>query len=447
MKQVLMLFSVSLFLTACGKGEMGLEDKIDRQLSQLDLSKKPGIEVLVKKDSAVLYHKAFGKADLEADQDLSLNSVYNIASVSKEFTAVAILQLAEKGQLSLGDSITKYIQGLPKPYDSVKIEHLLSHSSGITRYMDMAWAENEANKQFDSINGLIQYYIKDSLNFVPGQAHSYANMNYVMLGSIIETVSNKPYETYLDEHIFKPLEMNATFFPEDGKTYAEKPVGYEMKGSELVIARPHSYTQSKGPGGIHTTAMDLAKWYGGLADYKLISKESLDKAWSSYTLNDGAKSEYGFGFYNDEKFGQASIFHNGFIFGYSTSDLYFPKDKVLILVFSNLSDINTINTNDIAFDLASIVYEDAVVVLETSLLDTYVGTYQMEPGFEVVVSRKDNTLFVEVDKQPANELAATSETTFRVKDFPAKVAFQTSENGNISLLLSRGAKQFKGIKK
>ncbi len=447
MRQILRLFFVSLFITSCDKGEVSLEDKIDRQLSQLDLSNKPGIEVFVKKDTNVLYHKAFGKSDLKSNQDLNINSVFNIASVSKEFTAIAILQLAEKGKLNVDDTITKYIQGLPNQYNTIKIEHLLSHTSGIKRYMDMEWAENEANKQFDSINEVIRYYKKDSLNFNPGGLHSYANMNYLMLSSIIESVSNKSYETYLDEYIFEPLGMNDTFFPEDGKTYPEKPIGYEVKESELVIARPHSYTQAKGPGGIHTTAMDLVKWYDGLANYKIISKESLDKAWSSYTLNEGAKSEYGFGFYNDEKFGQPSIFHNGFIFGYSTSDLYFPKDDLLILVFSNISDINTINTNDIAFDLASIVYEDAVVVLETSLLDTYVGTYQMEPGFEVVVTRNENTLFVEVDNQPANELASTSETTFRVKDFPAKVEFQISDSGEIRLLLSRGTKQFKGIKK
>jgi CubicO group peptidase (beta-lactamase class C family) len=447
MRQILELLLVSLFLTSCGKGEISLEDKIDRQLSLLELSDKPGIEVFVKKDTAVLYHKSFGKSDLKTNQDLNINSVYNIASVSKEFTAVAILQIAETGKLSVGDTITKYIKGLPNQYNNIKIEHLLSHTSGIKRYMDMEWAENEANKHFNSTNEVIQYYKKDSLSFIPGQFHSYANMNYLMLSSIIETVSNKPYETYLDEYIFKPLGMNDTFFPEDGKTYTEKPMGYEVKESELVMARPHSYTQAKGPGGIHTTAMDLAKWYDGLANFKIISKESLNKAWSLYTLNEGAKSEYGFGFYNDEKFGQRSIFHNGFIFGYATSDLYFPKDDLLILVFSNISDINTINTNDIAFDLASILYQDAVVVLETSLLDTFVGTYQMEPGFEAVVTRNENVLFIEVDNQPANELAATSETTFRVKDFPAKVEFQITEAGEIRLLLSRGTNQFKGIKK
>jgi len=160
------------------------------------------------------------------------------------------------------------------------------------------------------------------------------------------------------------------------------------------------------------------------------------KAWSAYKLNDGGESIYGYGFYKDEKFGKPSIFHNGFIFGFSTSDLYFPEDDLLILVFSNISDINTVNTNENVFDIASIIYEDAQVQIEESILDSYVGSYQMKAGFKARVYREGKTLFIEVDGQPANELAANSSTKFRVKDFPAKAEFSVSNENTVQILLS-----------
>ena len=424
-----------------------IEQNIDGILEMHSVENQPGVEVFIKRDSTTLYHKAFGKADLDLSKDLTIHSVYDIASISKEFTAISILQLAERNQLELTDDIRKFIPDFPTQENIITIENLLTHTSGIKRHTNINWAENEASKEFKNTIDVINYFKQDSLDFKPNVRHSYTNMNYIILGHIIEKVSGISYQEYIRENIFEPLNMTNTFFPTDGQKIQNKPKGYETKNDELVQHRPFSYSQSRGNGSIHSTAEDLAKWYNGLVNFKVISKESLYKAWSPHRMLNNAISNYGYGFYTDEKFGKFSVFHNGFIFGYSTSDLYFPEDDILILVFSNISDINSINTNTIAFDVASVIYEDLKIALDEELLDSYVGTYSMNAGFKAKVHRKGLRLFIEVDGQPANELFAESKTNFRVKDFPAKAEFINSDNNSeMKIVLSMGPDRFEGIK-
>ena len=438
-----LLFSISWNVS---RGQ-NIEQSIDSIIEVQSLIDKPGLEIFVKKKSDVLYHKAFGKSDLELNKNLNVKSVYDIASVSKEFTAISILQLAERKQLELTDDVRKFIPDFPTQENSISIENLLSHTSGIKRHTNISWAENDANKQFKNSIDVINYFKQDSLDFKPNTRHSYVNMNYILLGHIIEKVSGKTYEEYIKNNIFEPLNMTDTFFPKDGQNITNKPKGYETENDKFVIHRPHSYSQSKGPGAIHSTAKDLAKWYEGLSTFKIISKESLYKAWQPFKFNDIELSNYGYGFYTDKKFGKLAVFHNGFTFGYSTSDLYFPEDDLLILVFSNVSDISTINTNTIIFDIASTIYQHTIPKLTTKILDSYVGTYKMKEGFGAKVYREEMQLLISVDGGKADKLFPETRTLFMVKDFPAKAEFIPSTNGGkMGIVLSMGPNRFEGIK-
>ncbi len=424
-----------------------IEQSIDSLIAKQSWSNNPGVEIFVKKKSEVLYHKAFGISDLESKNKLEINSIYDIASVSKEFTAISILQLVERKQLELTDDIRKFIPDFPTQENIITIENLLSHTSGIKRHTNISWAENEASKKFKKSIEVINYFKQDSLDFLPNERHSYVNMNYILLGHIIEKISGKTYEEYIRKNIFKPLNMSNTFFPKDGQNITNKPKGYETENDKFVIHRPHSYSQSKGPGAIHSTAKDLAKWYEGLSTFKIISKESLYKAWQPFKVNDIELSNYGYGFYTDKKFGKLAVFHNGFTFGYSTSDLYFPEDDLLILVFSNVSDISTINTNTIIFDIASTIYQNTIPKLTTEILDNYVGTYKMKEGFGAKVYREEMQLLISVDGAKADKLFPETRTLFMVKDFPAKAEFIPSTNGGkMGIVLSMGPNRFEGIK-
>ena len=241
--------------------------------------------------------------------------------------------------------------------------------------------------------------------------------------------------------------MINTIYPTEQQIILNRASGYELKDNQIVHARYHSFSQTKGTSTIHTSVEDISKWYEGLVSGKIISRESLGQAWSSFKLNDGSSSVYGYGFYNDIKFNKMAIFHNGFIFGYSTSDMYFPEDDLLILVASNISDIKVINTNSLAFDIAASIYRDSMPKLTEEILDTYVGTYKMKDGGGAEVIRDKLQLLISVDGQPVNKLYPETITLFAVKDFPAKAEFiPDPDNDKMKIVLSMGPDRFEGEK-
>lgn len=424
------------------------DEQIDSIIQNTVKADGPGAIVFIKQGGKVLYKKAFGKANIELNVGMTTENAFNIGSVSKEFTTICILQLLEKGKLSLEDNINSYIPSYSKNGDNIKIKHLLSQTSGLQSHTDTAWANTTGRKYFESTIDVLNYFKKDTIKFEAGEKHDYSNINFNLLAHIIEKASGMEYAEYVEENIFKPLGMNNSYVPNEGQLIPNLATGYELKNNAIVYARYHSLNQTRGSSSIHTTVGDLSKWYEGLMSSKVVTKDNLQQAWTPYTLNSGRAAVYGYGFYSDQKFNRTSIYHNGFIFGYSTSDMYFPEDDLLILVVSNISDINVINTNTITFDIASSIYKNEVPDLTTELLDTYVGKYKMKEGFKVKVFREGLQLFVVVGGGKADGLFPETQTLFRVKDFPAKVEFIPSTgSGKMGIVLSRGPEKYEGVKK
>ena len=442
------LITISLILYGAISLAQVNSAQIDSIINSTVKTNGPGAIVYVKQKGKVLYEKAFGKASIELDVDMKTKNAFNIASISKEFTAMSILQLMEKGKLSLEDNLNKYVPNFSKNGDKIKIRHLLSHTSGLKSHTDTIWANTTGRTYFESMEGVLNYFKKDVVKFEPGEKHDYCNVNFNLLAYIIEKVSSLEYSEYVEENIFKPLGMTNSYVPDEGQTIPNLSTGYELKDDKIVYARYHSLNQTRGSSSIHTTVQDLTKWYEGLMSSKVVSRETLVKAWTPYALNNGIEEVYGYGFYVDEKFGKTAIFHNGFIFGFSTSDMYFPEDDLLILVASNVSDINVINTNDLVFSIAANAYKSSTPKLTAEILDTYVGNYKMKEGFGAKVFREDLQLFIIVSDGKPDALFPESQTVFRVKDFPAKAEFVPSqaENGIMNIILSRGAQRFEGVK-
>ena len=441
----------SLFIMLCSTISFAQVNatEIDRIINNVVKTNGPGAIVYVKQKGKVLYEKAFGKSNIELDVDMKTKNAFNIASISKEFTAMSILQLMEKGKLSLEDNLNTYLPSYSKNGDKIKIKHLLSHTSGLKSHTDTIWANTDGRTYFESMEEVLNYFKNDIIKFEPGERHDYCNVNFNILAYIIEKVSGLTYAAYVEENIFKPLGMTNSYIPNEGQVIPNLSTGYELKDNKIVYARYHSLNQTRGSSSIQTTVQDLSKWYEGLMNSKVVSRETLRQAWSPFVLNNGVKEAYGYGFYNDQKFGKTAIFHNGFIFGYSTSDMYFPEDDLLILVASNISDINVINTNDIIFNIATNIYKNNTPKLTSEILDTYVGNYRMKEGFGAKVYREDLQLFIIVGGGgKADTLFPESQTLFAVKDFPAKVEFLPSqtEEGVIGIILSRGAQRFEGKK-
>jgi CubicO group peptidase (beta-lactamase class C family) len=347
MKGLLKLSSLLLiFCVACNAPKQenySLTEKLDSLFASWhDYS---GVVLLADKGKPV-YHKAFGFLNLETKTPADTSSIFELASVSKQFTAMVIMMVKEEGKLQYDDPIEKYIPGLP--YPGITIRHLLNHTSGLPDYqqiMDQHWDKNKVAGNEDIISYLIQYYPARLAE--PGEKYEYSNTGYVLLASIAEKASGKDFVEFCRERIFKPLNMTST----DIRSLDEKAAIKNFALGHLYVQEKQRYIRAdsfpssnytiwlgnrKGPGRISSTASDLLKWDRAVYTEKLINKETLKEAFTPAKLNSDSISNYGFGWdiESSPAFGKV-VRHSGDNPGYKTHIIrYIDADKTVIL-FSN----------------------------------------------------------------------------------------------------------------
>jgi len=304
--------------------------------------------VLIAENSKPVYQKAFGYREFANQIQLQTTDIFELASVSKQFTAMIIMMLKEKGLLNYDDSVSKYID---IPYKGMTIRNLLTHTSGLPDYqeiMDKYWDKSKVAGNPDCIEYLNKY--APPKHFEPGEKYEYSNTGYMLLASIAEKASGKDFIEMCRQWIFKKLKMKST----DIRTLEEKKatknfaIGYVYVEERNKYVRADSFPSSnytiwlgnrKGPGRISSTAEDLLKWDKALYTEKLIRQSTLQEAFTPMKLNDGTISNYGFGWElrNDPSFGKI-VQHNGDNPGYKTQIIrYIDKKKTIILLNNNAS--------------------------------------------------------------------------------------------------------------
>jgi CubicO group peptidase (beta-lactamase class C family) len=329
---VLVLF-VNTF-SAQTTADKQLAAKCDQLLSEQFKASETGGTALIAKKGQIIYKKAFGMANLELNIPMQADNVFRIGSISKQFTAVAILQLMEQGKLGLQDDITKFISDYPTHGHKITIEHLLTHTSGIQSYTGMKDFEN-ISRLDKKPEELIAFFKNQPMEFAPGTKWNYNNSGYFLLGYIIEKVSGKTYPEYVEETFFKTLGMTNSYYGSDSKIIKNRASAYSKNESGFVNAEPLSMTLPYAAGSLQSTVEDLYKWNQALHSFKLVKKESLDKAFTSYILADGKKTNYGYGWSMGNIQGSPTIEHGGGIPGFLTMGIYLPKEDVFVTIFSN----------------------------------------------------------------------------------------------------------------
>lgn len=330
--------------TADRPASLTLQQKIDSLFTMVpDFS---GV-VLVADHGKPIYNKAFGYRNVETKTPLDTTDLFELASVSKQFTAMVIMMLKDEGKLSYDDLLEKYIPGLP--YPGVSIRHLLTHTSGLPDYqaiMDQHWDKSKVAGN-DDIVAYLQKFHPPSL-FAPGEKYTYSNTGYVLLGSIAEKVSGKDFVEFCRERIFKPLHMKSTDIRsiEEKKTIENFALGYIFVTEKQRYVRADSFPSSnytiwlgnrKGPGRISSTAPDLLAWDRALYTEQLISQSTLKEAFTPYTLSNDSISHYGFGWIIEENPDAGKIvWHNGDNPGYKTVIIrWIDQDKTLMVLCNN----------------------------------------------------------------------------------------------------------------
>ena len=299
----------------------------------------PGASVMViHGDGKPVFAKAYGMADVEKKVPCTTNTDFRLASVTKQFTAMGIMILAERSRLSLDDKITKFFPGFPKYGDQITVRHLLTHTSGVFDYDDHVPPGTTVQLKDKDVLKTVREH--DGTYFPPGTKFRYSNSGYALLALIIEAASGQSYAQFQKEHIFDPLGMTNTVAFENGiSTVPNRAFGYAQEKSNFV-PKDQSLTSSVlGDGGIYSSVVDMFKWDQALYKEKLISRKMLRDAWTEHSKDsDMPGSGYGYGWYLADYKGSEHIWHYGSTCGFATKIERFPQKKTTIIVLTNRHD-------------------------------------------------------------------------------------------------------------
>ena len=317
-----------------------LARKVDAFLSQWDKNDMPGCAVGVVRDGRLVYKRGFGMANLDYDVPNTPSTRFNLASVSKPFTAMSIALLAQQGKLSLDDDIRKHVPEMPKYDETVTIRHLIHHTSGIREYQALVLFGGLGTDNAYSPKAILNTLARQkNISFKPGSKYQYSNSGYFLLGIIVERVSGKSLRAFAEENIFKPLGMkNTLFFDNRFEVVKNRAHGYQVGPDKSIRARS-SLFDLVGGGGVLTTVEDLYLWDQNFYEPKVGNKELISMMTTPGTLNSGEKQNYAFGFWRGEYKGLPIIRHSGNMSGYRAQILSFPEQKFTVIALSNNSTI------------------------------------------------------------------------------------------------------------
>lgn len=407
-----------------------IEKKLDELLSGQFPQQQPGCQVLIAKQGEVIYRKAFGTADLQLGVPMKPEMVFNIASITKQFTAVAILQLEEQGKLSLQDSIRKFIPDYPPKGYNITIEHLLTHTSGIPDYMQIDYRSPSMERWDFSPRQLIDSFKSHPLQFEPGTRYSYSNSGYYILGYIIQIVSGKSYQEYIRTNLLDPLEMKQTWFDQDGILIPNRVRGYEKSGATFKNESYWSPTIEYSAGGLISNVDDLFRWHKGLHSYKILKKETLERAFRPYRVKDGSSTEYGYGWNIRTTNGIRSIEHQGGLPAFVTNEIYYPEQDVFIAILCNTrAPIDELSASISGIALGRSMQPS--VTVEDKILDSYVGTYQLtiDRNRKMTIQKEGKQLVAVVSTKEKVPLVFQSDTKFQFKGLLNAACEFVVENG------------------
>ncbi len=331
----LVSFLIAISICSTYSCSQPTEETFDSLLKEIFPADGPGGAAIVAKKGEILYRKAFGKAHLELDVQMQPDHIFRIGSITKQFTACAILKLVEEGKLSLSDELTKFIPNYPTQGHTISVEHLLTHTSGIRSYTELKKWTDEVRKKDFTPTELIDYFKDEKMDFAPGERFRYNNSGYILLGYIIEKVSKKTYAEYIDESFFQPLNMSHSFYGNHSDIISNRVAGYAAEKDHYQNAEVLSMTQPYAAGSLLSNVDDLLTWYEAVMNDQVINKESLAKALSPYKLNNGKDTEYGYGWFIRKLRASPIITHGGGINGFLSSSMYLPEEKVFVAVLSN----------------------------------------------------------------------------------------------------------------
>lgn len=369
-----------------------LTPEFDKLIAAESRDNEPGGEILVSQKGQIIYRKTFGMANMELDVPMKENMVFHIGSLTKQMTAVAILQLLEQGKLSLQDDIRKYLPDYQVLPDTITIEHLLTHTSGMASNPGPGTTTPSAER---GPREMVDQYKNQPIEFPAGAKWSYNNANYYLLGYIVEKLSGKSYAQYMKEYIFKPAGMNNTCFCTIDTILKNKASGYVNGKRGIINDRISSMLTLYASGGIQSSAEDMFRWNQAIKNNMLVKKETMGKALTSFKLKNGQDSHYGYGWHIQDIHGSLSLRHGGAVNGFVSEELYLPEEDVFVIALFNSHSKTPIGvlTRLIAALAIGKPYSFKEIPVESKLLKSYAGVYNNAANELVIITEANNKLY------------------------------------------------------
>ncbi len=431
---------LSINLQAQEKSKIpGLDNYIYNIFKNLQIGAMPGASALVAQNGEIVYQKGFGYADIEKKIPVTPDTKFKIGSISKQFTAVAILKLQEEGKIKIDDKLSKYIPDFPGS-NEVTIYQLLTHTSGIHDYSVQPNLDMTKPITHQALLDIIK---KLPYDFNPGERYLYNNSGFVILGYIVAQLSGKTLSEYLNETFFKPLGMNNTGIYKNNIVLNNEAQGYSMNGDTVKKADFQEMSWGLGVGNIYSTTKDLYKWNEAIFNGKVLSNATLRKAFTQTVLNSGGKVDYGFGWFLITNRGLEFIQHSGVSSGFFSYLECQPENKLTVCVLLNSlptpEGINPILNGQaisefILQDKMEKQNTDVGKIVSENILKKYEGRYNYGQAMVMLVTMKDKQLFGQMTLMEASPLTPISDNEFYFKARNAKIKFVSDTSSIVDRL-------------
>ncbi len=417
--------------------DQALAARIDALVAPLYKADGPGATLIVVKDGKTVLRKGYGMADVAAKVAMQPDATLRLGSITKQFTAVAILMLADEGKLAVSDPITKFIPDYPTQGKVITVEHLLTHTSGIVSYTGKPDFRSQSVRDV-TVPQMIDYFKNDPIEFTPGTKYVYNNSGYFLLGAIIEKVSGQPYAKFVEQRIFVPLGMTHSAYEGHERATLLRAAGHVNSPAGFVPSPPLSMTQPYAAGSLVSTVDDMAKWDAAISAGKLLKPASWKQAFTAYTLADGKSTDYGYGWSMGKLRGSHAISHGGSINGFSTYATRLPREKVYVALLSNsgsgLPASSLVARKAAALAIGSPYPEHQAITLDGAALDALAGSYKVDETTTRVVRREGDRLFTHRSGRPPVELHPFAPDRFFFKESTDTLTFNRNAKGHVEQL-------------
>lgn len=410
---------------------------LQRQLDSLTQGKfpddGPGTVISLSRGNELLYQRTFGKANIELGVNMGTEQVFRLGSLSKQFTAVLILQLVEQGKISLQDDIRNYLPEFPEKKHVVSIEALLTHTAGVINYTGLASFNQEVKRKDLSPKQLIDLFSGQALEFEPGTDYKYSNSGYVLLGYLLEKIYGKTYAQVVQEKIFGPLGMRHSYYDYASSIIPGRASGYVKGNDGYKNADYLSMSLPYAAGGLLSTAGDMRKWYSALHDGKVLKQETLKKAFSAFQLTSGRFTGYGYGWETGNVQGSASAKHVGVVNGFFTYAAYLPEENLSVSILRNCD--SPYDPDALASQLLAVAlgkpYNHKAIALSKAAQESVQGVFRIRNGGRVSVRLQDGDLMYYALGGPKTRMISFGTDYFVLENTLNTIKFNRNSSGKV----------------